>query len=70
MYWVNMFNFMGRPKKIKEEVKVEEEVVIVPEVVEEVEMYNGKKVISKGEVEINGVKHKTITTEEGSTYTI
>ena len=35
-----------------------------------VEIYNGKKVISKGEVEINGVKHKTITTEEGSTYTI
>lgn len=36
----------------------------------EPEMYEGKKVIEKGEVEINGVTHKTITTEEGSTYTI
>ena len=71
MYWINMFNFMGRTKKIKEEVKkVEEDVVIVPEPSEEVEMYNGKRVISKGEVEINGIKYKTITTEEGSTYTL
>ena len=61
---------MGRPKKAKLEEVLEEEIVIVPEVVEEVEMYNGKKVIGKGEVEINGIIRKTITTEEGSTYTI
>lgn len=36
----------------------------------QVEMYNGKKVVAKGEVEINGVIRKTITTEEGSTYTL
>lgn len=59
---------MGRPKKAKleEVLKEEEPIVITPEV----EIYNGKKVIGKGEVEINGVIHKTITTEEGSTYTI
>ena len=62
-------------KKIgeKEVAKIEaeaEEIVIVPEPVEEVEMYNGKKVIEKGEVEINGIIRKTITTEEGSTYTL
>lgn len=47
-----------------------EDIEIVPEPVEEVEMYNGKRVIEKGEVEIHGVIHKTITTEEGSTYTL
>lgn len=47
-----------------------EDIEIVPEPVEEVEMYNGKRIIGKGEVEIHGVKHKTITTEEGSTYTL
>lgn len=57
---------MGRPKKVKKE----EDIEIVPEQIEEVEMYNGKKVIAKGEVEINGKLVKTITTEEGSTYTI
>lgn len=60
---------MGRPKKVivkSEDIETKVEVNIVPEV----EMYNGKRVIGKGEVEINGVMHKTITTEEGSTYTI
>ena len=61
---------MARPKKAKLAEVLEEEIVIVPEPVAEVEMYNGKKVISKGEVEINGKLVKTITTEEGSTYTI
>lgn len=48
----------------------EQELKIVPEPVEEVEMYNGKKIIERGEVEIHGVMKKTITTEEGSTYTL
>jgi len=48
----------------------EQELDIVPEPTEEVEMYNGKRIIGKGEVEINGITRKTITTEEGSTYTI
>jgi hypothetical protein len=66
---------MGRPKKIivkSDDVETKVKINIAPEAKPEpvVEMYNGKKVISKGEVEINGVKHKTITTEEGSTYTL
>ena len=63
---------MARPKKVKLEEVLKEEVVDVVIDIEPItaEMYNGKKVISKGEVEINGVIHKTITTEEGSTYTI
>lgn len=52
---------MARPKKAKLAEVLE---------VEEVEMYNGKNVIAKGEVEINGKLVKTITTEEGSTYII
>ncbi len=55
---------MARTKKTKEEFVVD----IKP--TKEVEMYNGKKVIEKGEVEINGIIRKTITTEEGSTYTL
>lgn len=47
-----------------------EDIEIVPEPVEEAEMYNGKKIIARGEVEIHGVMKKTITTEEGSTYTL
>ena len=128
MYWINMFNFMGRPKGSKNtttkkkvlkeydgamaqylilvetpytdengtpsgvlevgsiqnmptvlgealiadgyaQLYVEDEVVGAVST-QEVDMYNGKKVIAKGEVEINGVIRKTITTEEGSTYTI
>jgi len=63
---------MGRPKKQKlaEVLKEEEPIVFVPEPVEEVEMYNGKKIISSKSVEINGIKYKEITTEEGSTYTL
>lgn len=59
---------MPRAKKVK--VEVEEEAVIVPEVAKEVEMYNGKKVVSSKDVEINDKKYKEITTEDGSTYVI
>jgi hypothetical protein len=64
--------FMGRPKKVKleEVLKEEEPIIIAPEVVEEVEMFNGRRIIGRGEVEINGITRKTITTEEGSTYTL
>ena len=64
---------MARPKKekLKEVLKEEEHVSASTATLSiEIEMYNGKKIINKGEVEINGIKHKTITTEEGSTYTI
>lgn len=60
---------MGRPKKVvvkSEDIETKVKVNVAPEV----EYYNGKKVVNKGEVEINGKKYKTITTEEGSTYTI
>ncbi len=70
-----MFNFMGRPKKIKVDGNVglattspSTKLEIKPEPV--VEMYNGQKVVSSKQVEINGKSYKEITTEEGSTYVI
>lgn len=67
---------MARPRKIKVEVgELEGKGIVISTGAEEittpeVEMYNGKEVIAKGEVEINGVIRKTITTKEGSTYTL
>lgn len=69
-----------KPKAIKEpslktkkgtKLPLEKDIEVVIEVEPiTAEFYNGKKIISKGEVEINGKLVKTITTEEGSTYTI
>lgn len=58
---------MGRPKKVvvvSEDTETKVDIKIQPE------LYNGKKIISSKEVEINGKKYKEITIEDGSTYTI
>jgi len=64
---------MGRPKKIvvktdDTETKIE---INTPVAVEEKpEFYNGKKIVSSKDVEINGKSYKEITIEDGSTYVI
>jgi hypothetical protein len=58
---------MARPKKVvvkSEDVETKIDIIIEPE------MYNGKKIVSSKEVEINSKKYKEITLEDGSTYTI